>query len=410
MAVKRRKDSNGRVLPDGVTQRSDGRYLYRSQFNGKTVYIYDTDLNSLKEKILAYKVDLANGRNIDLGKMTLDDWATQYFELFKKDKLKPTTYYNTVSSYRRYISEIGTLGSMKIKEIRRTHIVAHYKKLLDKKHLADGTLKSLSSMLYGMFQQLVFDNVLPYNPMEKISQEIKGEPAEVREALEEDEVKTLIEFLKVDKIYNIYLPMVVVALGTGLRVGELLGLTYDDVDFKEGIIRVNKNMQYKNRGKGKTEQFVSTVKTVSGYREIPMTSEVAEMFKAQKKYQKEMRIRDDVTIDGYKGFVFTTKLGTPFTNDAVGVICKRFTKAANKWEEQRAKDENRKPVNVPEHSPHYWRHTFCTRLVEAEVGYLALKEYMGHSRIETSINIYTTISRKLKKKNRESLENVIKIL
>ena len=40
MAVKRRKDSNGRVLPDGVTQRSDGRYLYRSQFNGKTVYIY----------------------------------------------------------------------------------------------------------------------------------------------------------------------------------------------------------------------------------------------------------------------------------------------------------------------------------------------------------------------------------
>lgn len=410
MAVKRRKDNNGRVLPDGVTQRKDGRYLYRTQRNGKTEYIYDTDLNSLKEKILAHTLDLANGRNVDFGKMTLDEWAEQYFELFKKDKLKASTYYNTVSSYKRYVSEVGTLGSMKVKEIKRAHIVAHYKKLLNKKHLADGTLKSLSSTLYGMFQELKFDNVIPYNPLEEISKEVKGEPAEVREALELEEVKVLVDFLKVDKTYSIYLPLVVVALGTGLRVGELLGLTWNDIDQKEGVVKVNKNMQYKNRGNGGHEFFITSVKTKAGNREIPMTSEVAEMFKVQKKYQKEMRIRDDVTIDGYKGFVFTTKLGTPFTNDSVGVIAKRITKAANEWEEARAKEENRPPIYVPEHSPHYWRHTFCTRLVEADVGYMALKEYMGHSRIETSINVYTTISKKLKKKNRESLENVIKIL
>ena len=81
--VAKRKDSNGRVLPDGVSQRKDGRYLYRYNLYGKEKYIYDKDLNSLKKKIEQSKLDVASGRNCELAEMTLNEWYPQYIKIYK---------------------------------------------------------------------------------------------------------------------------------------------------------------------------------------------------------------------------------------------------------------------------------------------------------------------------------------
>lgn len=408
--MKKRKDSNGRVLPDGVAQRADGRYLYRYQLNGKPVYIYDKDLNSLKQKIAKFQMDIINGINTDIGKMTLNEWYYQYLEIYKKDKLKASSYQNSVCYYRRYVENVGMLGRMRIKDIHRSHVIAHFKMLAEKKNLANGTLKGVASSLHGCFQQVLYDNAITYNPMDNIMTEIQGKPRECREALEENEVAVMVEFLKQDAYYNIYLPLVVVGLSTGLRCGELVGLTWKDIDFKKKEIHVEHTLQYRNRGNGGHEFFITTPKTENSIRTIPMTSEVEMVLQQQRRYQKEMRIRDDIEIDGYSKFIFTTKLGNPFTNDAVGAILKRIIKQANIWEEERARKEKRSPVMVPEHTPHYWRHTFCTRLVEAEVPYEELMNLMGHGNINTTLNVYTHITEKLKKRSRISLEKVISVM
>lgn len=410
MGVKRRKDSNGRVLPDGVTQRGDGRYLYRVQKNGKTEYIYDRDLNKLKEKIKQYSLDLANGLNTDIAKMTLNEWMELYFEVYKKGKIKESTYYSRLGRYRCNVKEIGTLGSMQIRNIKRIHVIAHLKMLVEKKNLADGSIQGIISILHDAFQQLIYDNVILHNPVEAVGKEVKGRPAKKRKALEIDEMKTLIDFLKVDHVYGVYLPLVAIGLGTGLRAGELIGLTWDDINFEDGFISVNKNVNYSKCGQSKADYNITSVKTKFSNREIPMTNETREMLKKQREYQERLGIKGDIEIDGYKGFVFTTKEGTPFRNHGLDDLCSRMIKAANVWEEYRAKKESREPVVIPKHTPHYWRHTFCTRLVEAEVDYMSLKDLMGHSRVETSMNIYTTISREMKKRNRETLDKAIKIL
>lgn len=136
---------------------------------------------------------------------------------------------------------------------------------------------------------------------------------------------------------------------------------------------------------------ITSPKTVNVVRTIPMSNEVYELFKKQKKYQKQMRIRDDITIDGQKDFVFTAKTGYPYTHESIVRATKLIVRRANEWEAERAPQEKRKPVVIRTHTPHVWRHTFTTRLVEKEVPYETLKLLLGHSSIKTSMDIYTHI-------------------
>lgn len=407
--MARRKSSNGRVLPEGVSERADGRFIYRYQLYGKTHYIYDRDLNELKKKILQSKVDVANGVNTNLSKLTLGEWYPQYIEIYKRNKVKESTLFNYVNYYNWYIKD-SVIDRMPIKDLKRTHVIAHFQNLAEKRNLAHGTLRSLASMLYNCLQQGVYDGVISFNPAIDIMRDVVATPKEIREALTVEETKVLIDFLKHEGEWqNIYLPAIAIGLSTGLRFGELFGLTWHDVDFKNKVIDINHSINYRNRGKGH-EYFVTSPKTKNAYRQFPMTEEVAELFRMQKKYQNNMRIRQDIKIDGYSQFVFTAKTGVPFTHESIVRSLKNIVKQANEWEKKRAEKEKRKPVLVPVHTPHVWRHTLTTRLVEKEIPYERLKVLMGHSSIKTTIDIYTHITQKNLKKVRTDLDGIINVL
>ena len=391
MAVQRRKDKvTGRVLPPNVSRRADGRYIHRSMVYGKPHYIYDRDLDKLKEKILEFEYSLKNGKVLDISKLSLDEWYPQYIELYKKNKVKETTLKNQISYYNWYIQG-SIIARMPIKDLKRSMVVAHFKELADKKHLAQSTLKNLAGYLYNACQQALYDGVIAINPCIDIMKDITATPKEIRDALTVEETKLMLEYMKMEGWANVYLPIIGIGLGTGMRWGELSGLTWSDVDMNNRVISVNHNIHYRDKGTGKHEFFITSPKTVNAIRRIPMSDEVYELFKIQKKYQKQMRIRDDITIDGYKGFVFTAKTGNPYTHESIVRTTKLVVKRANEWEAERAKQENRKPVVIRSHTPHIWRHTFTTRLVEKEVPYETLKLLLGHLSIKTSMDIYTHI-------------------
>ena len=141
-----------------------------------------------------------------------------------------------------------------------------------------------------------------------------------------------------------------------------------------------------------------------------MTEEVAELFRMQKRYQNDMRIRQDIKIDGYSQFVFTAKTGVPFTHESIVRTLKNVIKQANEWERKRAEEENRSPIVIPVHTPHVWRHTLTTRLVEKQIPYERLKVLMGHSSIKTTIDIYTHITQSNLKEVRTDLDGIINVL
>lgn len=406
-----RKSKSGRVLPKGVTERKDGRFLYRYSLYGKTCYLYDTDLNELKKKIVELNYNILKGERVDMSKLTLGEWYPQYVKIYKEGKIKESTLVNYMEYYEWFIKG-SLIDRMPLKELKRVHLVAHFDELAQKRNIAHTTLKALASMIYNAIQQAAYDGVISINPAKDIMKEIQARPKKVKDALTVEQVRVLIDFLKREGEWqNIYLPVIGIGLSLGCRCGELYGLTWNDVDFENEVIRINHTLHYRRM---KCEQdkkfFITSPKTEKSYREIPMSSEVKKLFELQKQYQKDMRIRQDITIDGYKGFVFTTKLGTTFTHEAVTRMLDCVVKRANEWEARRALEENREPVVIPRHTPHVWRYTLTTRLVESGVDLVTTKNILGHSRVNTTIDIYNRISQKQAEKMKANLENVISVL
>ena len=410
--VVRRKDAKtGRVLPNGVYYRkSDDRYIYKYSKYGKIHYIYDKDLSELKKKIDQHELDVVSGRNIELAHMSLNEWYPQYIKIFKEGKVKSTTLLNLNNYYNWYIKDYD-IARMPMRELKRTYFVAHFKYLADKKQLAHGTLRTLASMLYNCLQQVVYDSGLFVNPASEIMKDVVTKPKEVRDALTQEQEKLLLDFLKIEGTFqNIYLPMVGVLLGTGMRFGECDAITWDDVDFEKKVVHVNKTLNYRCKETKKHEFFITSPKTPNAVRDIPLSDDLVRLFKMQKQYQKDMRIRNDVEICGYRGFVFTSKLGNPFTHEGFVATMKRIVKHANEWEKEKAKKENREPVELPTKlTPHIFRHTFATHLVLNEVPYEIAKVVMGHSSIRTTIDVYSHIRNDNSKRMRADIENVIKI-
>lgn len=409
--VVRRKDPNGRVLPEGVYYRqADSRYIYKYYLYGKPHYIYDKDLTNLKVKIDKQKLDVASGRNTDLAGMSLNEWYPQYIKIFKEDKVKPASLLNLKNYYEWYV-EPYAIGRMPMRELKRTHFVAHFRELANKKKLAHGTLRSLASMLYNCLQQVVYDGGLFVNPASEIMKDVAAKPKEARDALTEEQEKLLLDFLKIEGTFqNVYLPMVGILLGTGMRFGECDALTWDDVDLEKSIVHVSKTINYRCKNTNKHEYFITSPKTPNAVRDIPLSDDLVRLFKMQKQYQKNMRIRQDIKIDGYSHFVFTSKLGNPFTHEGFVATLKRIVKHANEWEKERAEKEDREPVELPAKlTPHIFRHTFATHLVLNEVPYEIARVVMGHSKVNTTINIYAHIRNDNAKRMRADIGNVIKI-
>lgn len=117
-------------------------------------------------------------------------------------------------------------------------------------------------------------------------------------------------------IYPIYIysrlgSLFTVRLGTGLRIGEAFALTWDDVDFDTGIIRIYKTMAYKLGEDGRYNYRISPPKTAAGSREVPMLDEVKDALFREKSNKKPKK---KFIVEGYSDFVFLNSAGQVYTN------------------------------------------------------------------------------------------------
>ncbi|MBR2697262.1 MAG: site-specific integrase [Clostridia bacterium] len=230
-----------------------------------------------------------------------------------------------------------------------------------------------------------------------------------RHALTLEEQAAFVGFLNDSEVYNHWLPMFTVFLGTGCRVGELIGLRWQDCDFKNNTISINHNLVYRQQDNGHMELHVTTPKTSAGCRTIPMLDDVRKALQQQKLLQFQSG-RKSVTVDGYTGFVFTNRYGDVFTPHTINRAIERIYKAYNAQEAAKAKDENREPVLIRHFSVHNLRHTFCTRFCENESNIKVIQEIMGHSDVSTTMNVYAEATESKKRESFDNLEGKIKIV
>ncbi|OUQ48309.1 site-specific integrase [Lachnoclostridium sp. An118] len=403
--AKTRKDLRGRSLRKGEVQRaSDKRYMYTyTDPLGRRKFIYANDLTQLREKEEKLLKDQLDGLDIYVaGKATLNETFDRYIST--KYNLRESTRSSYLYTYDHYVR--NTFGLKRIAEIKYSDVLQFYYHLLNQQGISLGTLDSVHCLLHPTFQLAVRDEIIRKNPTDGVMKEISRESGKnrgVRHALTIEQQRCFMEYIANHPIYYHWWPMFTILLGTGCRIGEALGLRWQDLDFKKRVISINHSLvYYPANGSNKCVLRVSLPKTDAGIRTIPMLDIVKDAFEMLYEEQKENGF-NETEIDGMTGFIFCNRFGSVPNPQTVNHTIKRIANNYNADEVVRAKKEHRDPIILPNFSCHHLRHTFCTRLCENETNLKVIQSIMGHKNIETTLDIYAEAT---EKKKQESFENL----
>lgn len=372
MSVQRRKDNKGRVLKTGESQRKDGSYMYRySDVYGTRRTVYASDLKTLREKEDEVEKALEFGIDFSKGEMTVVDYLNQYAAI-KKDRKDGTR-----TGYRSVIvavekSPLGTLQLKQVKKITAKQFII-YLSDTGKKY---GTIKQYKAVLYSAFEFACDSDILLKNPFKFKLADILENNTLPKDALTQQQVDALLTFVHNDSVYKKYENEILILLGTGLRISELCGLTDKDIDFKNRCIYVNHQLVYNTPVNGHRTLKVTTLKTKSSIRRIPMSTEVMNCFKNV--MENRPVIIPEPCIDGYTGFIFLNKKRPQnYHHLERGLV--RIVAAYNKKETG---------LQLPRITPHILRHTFCTNLVNSGLNIKTVQYLMGHAKPDVTLGIY----------------------
>lgn len=188
-----------------------------------------------------------------------------------------------------------------------------------------------------------------------------------------------------------------------MRVGEITGLRWCDVDFNANTISVNHTLVYYTRSdKPDGLSFaINTPKTAAGERIIPMSPKVREALLMEREYQTECEIECKANVDGYTDFIFVNRFGLTQHQGTLNKALRRIIRDCNYWVLDRHQDQD--TVTLPPFSCHNLRHTFATRMCEAGINVKAMQDLLGHADAETTLNVYTEATIDFKREQMQKL-------
>ena len=398
MAVERRKDKKNRVLKEGEYQRANGTFEYKwRDRKGKRHSIYAKTLDELREKEIDVLKDALDGIRAEKKDLTINDLYSLWVQL--KRGLKDNTFSNYKYMYTQFVQP--DFGHLKIADLKRTDVRAFYNHLADEQHLKTATIDNIHTVLHQVLELGVEDDYLRYNPSDNALKELKkahNSDSEKRKALTVPEQELFETFLQGQGQYHRWCPVFTVMLWTGMRVSEITGLRWCDIDFEEGLISVNHTLVYYSKGKGEECSFtINTPKTEAGKRTIPMLPKVREAFLMEKEYQKECGLKCKAVVDGYTDFVFINRFGNVQHQGTLNKALRRIIRDCNYQALDRMADKGQNTVTLPRFSNHTLRHTFTTRMCEAGVNVKAMQDILGHADAETTMDIYAEATKDLKR-------------
>ncbi|MDN6291469.1 MAG: site-specific integrase [Tetragenococcus halophilus] len=337
-------------------------------------------LEALRKAINQYE---QSGIVQDLSDISVHDYFNYWYEDYVMRNLK----YNTQQNYRNIIDHhiLPYIGQYRLKTVQPMVI----QKVIDEnfeKGLAKQTLAIIRTVLSGALKRAVYpyqyiaSDPTRYIQMPRYDQRSRKTTSDLK-------VITLDDFQKlvkaIDPSHPYYMPMMI-AFNTGLRRGEVLGLTWDNIDLSEGTLTVDKNIITV-----KKSYMVGTLKTQSSYRTIDIGDSLTNVLKAHRKRQMENKLFYGQHYTD-SNFICTRENGELVTPNSVKYHSEKLRKQTG--------------VNFSFHS---FRHTHATLLLENGAIDKAIQERLGHSRISTTIDTYSHLTKKTKKETVNIFENLM---
>ena len=360
------KSLSGKELGLGICQRKDG--LYQGRFTnrfGKRETLYDKKLNNLRIRLRKAQIDDDNAANPLKSNMTLDEWYDIWIDTFKRN-CRNTTIVEYKGIYKSIKQELGW------RKLQTLEPVILQKVLNDLK--SDNQRKMVKTILSDILDKAKRNGLISKNPAKNLITQIDNEYPKERRVLSIQETELFLEYSKESRYYNLF----VVALETGMRIGELKALYWNDIDFSRRALWVKKTMCLVRSDHGAYFE-VHNPKTFSGNRLIPLTNKCIEALMRQKALNTS-------TVQKYKdtnftNLVFPSKKNQPFHEMVIlesihNVIAKM---AADGF-------------YIEKFGPHTLRHTFATRAIENDMNPKTLQRILGHSSLQMTMNLYCHVS------------------
>ena len=398
---EKRRDSKGRILRNGECQRKDGLYQYDYvDMNGKPKCLYSWKLEatdplpkgkrkckSLREKEREVQRNIDDGIVPYGGQLTVLELVKKY--VLQKTGVRPTTRagYKTVMN----ILEKEDFGAKRIDKVKLSDAKGWLIKLQDKDGRSYSSIHTIRGVLRPAFQMAVDDDLIRRNPFDFQLVTVIVNDSVTREAVTHDEKRKFLEFAKNDKHFSKYYEGIYILFYTGMRISEFVGLTVKDINFEDGTINIDHQLQRTNSMK----YVIEPTKTNAGTRVIPMSKDVCECFRRIIEKRKSPKV--EPMIGGKTGFLYLDKNDMPMV--------------ALHWEKyfQHIVEKYNKiyKVQMPKITPHVCRHTYCSHCASSGMNPKHLQYLMGHSDIGVTLNTYTHIDFDNVKKEVKSLEKAV---
>jgi integrase len=384
------KDLKGKELSKGIRQKPNGVYEARAQVNGITINKSGTNLNQVKKDFEKAKEKAKNHPNTKKSEYTLNEWYEEWFTTYKVPNLALSSIQPMKTRYKGIFSN-GS-GKKKLADIKSIDLQRDINSSRESGKSIKG-IQDAVGQLSKCFESAKSNKLVEVNPcidlIIKKNKDRDGNRPTERRFLSPDEQKLFL----MEAANSWYKEMLYIMLLTGLRVGEIGGLKWKDVDFENKCIHVNQSLSCQYYKGIKTIELTS-LKTDNSYRTIPFMGEAEEMFLSQKK--KQDKLREDLGDrwrgkDEFSDLVFTTSMGSPVIRMIAEKEVNNVVKQVNLNEALQATKENREPVYFESAYPHAMRHTFCSNCFRFGMEPKTVQGLMGHRYYSTTIDIYTHV-------------------
>ncbi len=363
------KSLKGKELGKGITQRKDGSYQARftNRF-GKRQTIYAKTVTEITRKMREEQFKDEKQINLVDNGMTLDEWFDIWMDTCKKNcRNSSRRVYKT--AYNR-LSE--SLGWRKLSTLNLLTLQKTFNDLP-----SDASRKYSKAILVDMLNKAQESDLIVKNVALKVNTVIDNTQKEEKRILTQDEIDLLLK-----ESYNSYLyPILVVALNTGMRIGEIIGLTWDCIDFENNFISVRKTLCYLPELMENHYEF-HLPKTKAGNRDIPMGIKVKEVLEQQKKVQEE-KGKSFPPKEGFEKLVFTGRRNNPINTPNISESFERLVRKINK---------KNQGIILYSITPHTLRHTFASNCIAKGMRPKTLQKILGHSSLKMTMDLYCHVS------------------